>query len=66
MFEESFLFTMNEKEEETTRYWIEEHNKTCELYDKNLYTYCFTPTALGTGIEVRCSCGEVMNVSNTW
>ena len=71
MFEESYLFTMSEKEENTTRYWIEEHNKTCKFKRKNIprsFTFSFTPLGIGTDIEVGCSCGEAMNVTdiNAW
>jgi len=28
------------------------------------YTYCITPTSLGEGVRVKCSCGEEIDVSH--
>ena|ERR1700690_4488086 len=54
--------------------WIEEHDKAKHINSEQThrysgaiggaYTYEFTPTSLGTVARVRCSCGEVIDVSD--
>ena len=61
MFEETYLFVMSEKEEKVANSWKKEHNKTCKNI---LYTYSFTPNGIGTDVEVKCSCGKTINVTD--
>ena len=32
------------------------------------YTWCFTPTNIGTVVKIKCSCGEELNLTDydTW
>jgi hypothetical protein len=65
------VFTMTEKEENSIELWKEVHDKKCKLKKKNrprFYTYCFTPTGIGTAIKIQCSCGKGEDVTDvsTW
>jgi len=51
--------------------WLREHDKNCPYSDPmkcgaigGRLTYCFTPTALGLVIKVKCGCGEEKDVSD--
>jgi hypothetical protein len=50
--------------------WREEHAKTCKMvkgYQGAIggnWTYCFTPTSIGTVLKVECSCGERTDLSD--
>lgn len=55
--------------------WLVGHNKSCKYHDDGSQvsnpigaiggrlTYCFTPTGLGMITEVKCACGEEINVT---
>lgn len=59
-------------ESKLAREWVTEHLKTCKVIKKlkehnsggNTISYLFTPTGIGTGFEVMCSCGESYNVTD--
>lgn len=60
-------FDLSEKEEETYNAWRREHKKKCKLYKKGkqtLTTFKFTPTGIGPIIEIECSCGKKINVTD--
>ena len=63
------MFDLNDKEKEKFDEWKELHDKECPFsrvnMDENVYNFCaiggrfsyiFTPTGVGTTIEVECSC----------
>ena len=62
------MFKLSEEDIEKWKTWNTEHKKVC----KSLYagaiggrlTYCFTPTGLGTIIEVKCLCGETLDLTD--
>jgi hypothetical protein len=64
---ENKIFTIFGEEQETLDEWMEEHNRTCEIKLRNQmrsFQYCFTPVGIGTVIEVKCSCGESVDITN--
>lgn len=56
--------------------WLNEHIQTCEYWKPNKHgilpqgasggaiTYCFTPTNLGLVVEIKCCCGNKVNVTD--
>ena len=59
-------FTMNDKEEQEWKKWYREHK--CKWKKKNkmrTFTFCFTPTGLGNSITVMCSCGKMIEVTDS-
>jgi len=54
-------FELNEIEEERVRRFIKEHK--C-LDVTKMFSYIFTPTGIGVGIEIKCSCGVVKDVTD--
>ncbi len=50
--------------------WLKDHLPDCVYTDKDqgaiggLYTFCFTPTSLGTVTIIKCSCGEEFNFTD--
>lgn len=60
-------FKTTEIEEQKLETWLSKHNKKCKLKKKNkmrLFTYLFTPTGIGTIIEVKCSCGKSVDITD--
>ncbi len=60
-------FDLSKKEEEAYNDWFQEHKQECWLYKKGtprLNTFSFTPTGIGCCVEVECSCGEKINVTD--
>ena len=49
--------------------WNEKHVPECPMYGRatlgGRLTWCFTPTGLGTLIEVKCKCGSGIDLSDT-
>ena len=61
-------FEMSDVEHKEFSEWYQEHKEVCELRKENRYgsiTYSFTPIGIGTVIEVKCSCGEHKNLTDT-
>ncbi len=61
-------FSMSDKEERNHDAWWNEHKKKCKLFKKGKprhNTYKFTPTGMDLIIEVRCSCGKEINVTDS-
>ena len=59
-------FELSEKEEKKLNDWLEKHNMKCKLKKKRKlrhFTYCFTPTGIGSIIEVECSCGKSKDIT---
>ena len=57
----------------TFKKWDNEHKKVCKLYNKPFneqpaiggrLTFSFTPTGLGSGVTVKCACGEEKDCTN--
>ena len=60
-------FQMSEQEVDNMNLWIERHDNKCKLKKKNkprLFSYCFTPTGIGTIIKIKCSCGKFKDVTD--
>lgn len=57
-------FTMSEEEWEAARNWITTH--VCAHRGKPQMTigYLFTPTGIGTAVDVQCSCGSSYNATD--
>ena len=58
-----------DKEKETLKVWLEEHDKTCRyaVYSGAIggrLTYCLTPTSIGCINEIKCACGESNNFTD--
>jgi len=63
----SYYFELSSTEQESLKKWLKEHNKKCKLKrkgKKRFLTYCFTPNGIGLGIEVKCSCGKSVDVTD--
>ena len=59
-------FTMSDKEEQEFEEWYKEHK--CKWKKKNKsrwITFSFTPTGLGDSITVMCSCGKIIEITDT-
>lgn len=60
-------FSLSDNQEDKIKLWEETHE--CKNRGKHhgaiggQYTYKFTPTSIGTFCEVKCSCGETIDVS---
>ncbi len=64
-------FELTGKEYTTFSEWDKKHKKVCKLYnDPNppaiggRLTFSFTPTGLGSGVSVKCACGEECNCTD--
>lgn len=62
-------FVIDGKEAETYDAWRKKHDETCPKKGKcgaigGRMTYSFSPTTLGTTIEISCACGEKVNVTD--
>jgi len=65
------MFNLNKEQLSKYTEWIKEHNKTCKYTDPmkqgaigGRITFSFTPTGLGTLVQVKCMCGEVYDLSD--
>ena len=60
-------FTLDPDEIEKFDKWRAKKNakirKKGEL-PNNIYTYCFTPTGIGTGVVIKCSDGTELDVTD--
>ena len=65
-------FTLSAKQVEKFEKWRKKKNKkNCETYDGVVggsYTFCFTPTGIGTIDCVKCTDGEELDLTdfNNW
>ena len=58
-------FEMNQNEVDAYRKWRKKHDETCvDKGSRRSLTFMFTPTGIGTGIEVLCPCGEKVDVTD--
>ena len=57
------MFELNKNEKQKLAKWIEKHKKKCNTFNRYL-TYSFTPTGIGTIVEVKCSCGKKVDVTD--
>ena len=47
--------------------WLKKHNKTCKMLPVccgGRITFSFTPTGLGDTVEVKCGCGEKLDLTD--
>jgi hypothetical protein len=61
------IFKLSAKEKERLDKWLKKHNKKCDdhwEFSQHL-TYMFTPTGIGTIIEVKCSCGKKVGITDS-
>ncbi len=63
-------FKISNEDSQKIAEWREGHLPDCVYTDQNqgaiggLYTFCFTPTSLGTVTVIKCSCGEEFNFTD--
>jgi hypothetical protein len=61
-------FCFTEEEEIKYKVWLLEHNKTCSAKDVGAIggrmTFQFTPTSLGVISQVKCACGEKIDLTD--
>lgn len=64
-------FELKGKELESFQDWNTKHRKVCELLKSpdqpaigGRLTFSFTPTGLGSGISIKCACGEIHNCTD--
>ncbi|GMQ95321.1 MAG: hypothetical protein BMS9Abin13_434 [Patescibacteria group bacterium] len=64
-------FSFGEKEKNKLSDWLKEHNKTCSFADignqgaiGGRISYIFTPTGIGCVVEVKCACGEKVDITD--
>ncbi len=60
-------FDLSAKEEEAFNFWRGKHKQECILYAEGILrteTFMFTPTGIGSCVEVECSCGDKINVTD--
>jgi len=53
-------FTISDEQEKQWMGWRAEHEKTCKAkpdFCMALYSIIFTPSGLGTSVQVTCPCG---------
>lgn len=68
-------FSLSQSEYATYNNWMTQHNQTCKYNYKNSgkiasaiggrITFLFTPNSLGMCVEVKCACGEKIDVTDT-
>ena len=63
------LDLLDEKELQQYVEWNTKHKPMCSAYMNDgaiggRLTFCFTPTGLGMCTEIKCMCGETINVTN--
>ena len=72
MTQENILnFNVLESEQHNLKLWLERHDQKCKLKKKGKHrflTYCFTPNGISSSIEVKCSCGKSVDITdvNQW
>jgi len=62
---EETYFTLTNEEKKDADNWINNHK--CKFNEKEIsrmISYCFTPLGMGTGIEIKCSCGKSIDVTD--
>lgn len=59
-------FELNGRELTQFMKWSRDHK--CSKERSQQYTYCFSPTGIGTVVVVKCYCGQEINLtdSSTW
>lgn len=61
-------FNLTKEEEIKYKEWLLEHNKTCSEKDTGAIggrmTFQFTPTSLGVITQVKCACGEKIDLTD--
>jgi len=64
-------FTLNDKEMDNIRKWLEEHTKNCPCFEPKTagwfgspIHYVFTPSSIGTGVRIKCNCGAEADVGD--
>lgn len=65
------IFEVHKKETEKLADWIAEHDEICRFADGRnqgaiggRLTYCFTPTSIGTILNVSCACEASIDVTD--
>jgi len=68
------IFYLTKEQQKEIRDWRRSHNREKHMETDDVprnvgsiggeYTYCITPTSLGEGVRVKCSCGEEIDVSH--
>lgn len=59
------MFELSGIEKERLDKWLKKHNKKCIDYPGGHLTYMFTPTGIGNIVEIQCSCGKKVDVSDS-
>lgn len=71
------MFNPSEKEVKAVNDWVDAHcqDRSCPFYDDGgpispvgaiggKFSYCFTPTGIGTGLVVSCVCGARLDATD--
>ncbi len=65
------IFKISNEDNEKIAEWRKVHIPDCVVYTNKekgaiggLYTFCFTPTSLGTVTIIKCACGEEFNFTD--
>lgn len=49
-------------EEKAAKEFIQQHSESCKVYNRPLFTYCFTQTGIGVEVSILCTkCGSKNN-----
>lgn len=56
-------FGLTDVEDQHYKEWAAAHEKECTVVSS--HTFKFTPNGIGNGIEVECSCGSSVNVTDS-
>lgn len=59
------MFELSIIEKEKLNKWIKKHHKKCINLKEGHLTYMFTPMGIGNVIEVQCSCGDSIDVTDS-
>ena len=68
------MFDVSKEQRELVKKWQEDHDKAKHIKPGEIhryagaiggtYTWCFTPTSIGMATNVKCSCGEEIDITN--
>ena len=59
------IFALSATEKKQLNKWLKKHLKKCTDYPKAHLTYMFTPTGIGSIVEIECSCGKKVDVTDS-
>lgn len=67
------MFFISTEQKEKAYQWQKEHDQAKHIPEGKTYrysgaiggayTYCITPTSIGDVLKIKCSCGDILDVS---